>query len=387
MKILIIGNGFDLAHGLPTTYDDFLNFIEKLKDCYGSWNYNTYSEDINVSSEVFNYLKENFSLDNRKRKAEFKEVLELCRENVWIKYFLKKREALGKGWIDFENEICNVIKALDYKKKCIIKQEFYKEYSLEENKYYDDLLSKFSNSTSIYMSSISIVKEFDTKIKNKLEEDLKKLIRCLEIYLSDCVGNIFVDKRIPEIEDIEFDKVISFNYTNTYERLYNVSRTKRAQIDYIHGNAESKREILLNNMVLGIDEYLPDSEKNSNLDFITFKKYYQRIDKNSQCEYKTWINQKFIAKFPDIKKDTIEVTILGHSLDVTDKDILSEIINNENVSKVTIYHHKREIKGDHITNLVKVIGQDTLNKYYFGNSKKIFLKLLQNSKADVSVTV
>lgn len=25
MNILIIGNGFDLAHGLPTSYDDFLN--------------------------------------------------------------------------------------------------------------------------------------------------------------------------------------------------------------------------------------------------------------------------------------------------------------------------------------------------------------------------
>jgi hypothetical protein len=28
MKILVIGNGFDLAHGLPTRYDDFMNFLE-----------------------------------------------------------------------------------------------------------------------------------------------------------------------------------------------------------------------------------------------------------------------------------------------------------------------------------------------------------------------
>mgnify|MGYP001109459362 CR=1 FL=1 len=26
MNILVIGNGFDLAHGLPTTYKDFLRF-------------------------------------------------------------------------------------------------------------------------------------------------------------------------------------------------------------------------------------------------------------------------------------------------------------------------------------------------------------------------
>lgn len=31
MKILVIGNGFDLEHCLPTTYMDFLNFISYVK--------------------------------------------------------------------------------------------------------------------------------------------------------------------------------------------------------------------------------------------------------------------------------------------------------------------------------------------------------------------
>lgn len=31
MNILLIGNGFDLAHRLPTTYKDFLLFIEVMK--------------------------------------------------------------------------------------------------------------------------------------------------------------------------------------------------------------------------------------------------------------------------------------------------------------------------------------------------------------------
>ena len=28
MNILVIGNGFDLAHGLKTSYEDFLNFTQ-----------------------------------------------------------------------------------------------------------------------------------------------------------------------------------------------------------------------------------------------------------------------------------------------------------------------------------------------------------------------
>ena len=31
MKILVIGNGFDLAHGLPTKYTDFMEFINVIK--------------------------------------------------------------------------------------------------------------------------------------------------------------------------------------------------------------------------------------------------------------------------------------------------------------------------------------------------------------------
>ena len=31
MNILVIGNGFDLAHGLPTKYTDFLEFIKVIK--------------------------------------------------------------------------------------------------------------------------------------------------------------------------------------------------------------------------------------------------------------------------------------------------------------------------------------------------------------------
>lgn len=36
MNILVIGNGFDLAHGLPTKYSDFLEFLKVIiKICDG----------------------------------------------------------------------------------------------------------------------------------------------------------------------------------------------------------------------------------------------------------------------------------------------------------------------------------------------------------------
>lgn len=47
MNILLIGNGFDLAHGLPTTYNDFLTFLE-----YINSDSSTSSLKINPELEV-----------------------------------------------------------------------------------------------------------------------------------------------------------------------------------------------------------------------------------------------------------------------------------------------------------------------------------------------
>lgn len=53
------------------------------------------------------------------------------------------------------------------------------------------------------------------------------------------------------------------------------------------------------------------------------------------------------------------IYFFGHSLDVTDKDILQDLILNDNV-KTTIFYYNKEIMGQQIANIVKVIGQDEL---------------------------
>lgn len=42
-------------------------------------------------------------------------------------------------------------------------------------------------------------------------------------------------------------------------------------------------------MVLGIDEYLGKKRRNKDIKFIAFKKYYQKICKQTGCEYKKWV--------------------------------------------------------------------------------------------------
>ena len=55
-------------------------------------------------------------------------------------------------------------------------------------------------------------------------------------------------------------KIVCFNYTDTLERVYKYCRTE--DIDYIHGKAVIDNTIETNNMVLGIDEFLPVDRQN-----------------------------------------------------------------------------------------------------------------------------
>lgn len=69
--------------------------------------------------------------------------------------------------------------------------------------------------------------------------------------------------------------------------------------------------------------------------------------------------------------------IFGHSLDVTDRDILRDLILNDNVS-TTIFYHNKENMGKQITNLVKVVEVNELIGRTGGSTRTIKFKLQKN---------
>ena len=50
MNILVIGNGFDLAHHMPTQYSDFLDFVKAFNDQSKS-DYSSFIEKIREKDE------------------------------------------------------------------------------------------------------------------------------------------------------------------------------------------------------------------------------------------------------------------------------------------------------------------------------------------------
>lgn len=385
MNILIIGNGFDLAHGLPTKYEHFLKFTkayEKYRPiCVPGRSVKTEWEV--ASDEDKEFLLYFANLCDQKKKL-FAELGKLISQNLWLEHFYVVE--IEEGWIDFESEISKIIQTLDEVRIKTTQEIRDGKRCGQLTGYQMDVLDGFLGETSAIFTLKTI-----TDLKDKLLNDLNRLIRCLEIYLADFIGKIEILKFLPDIKALPYlDKVLSFNYTNTHKRLY--AKNPRTEYDYIHGKAKLENTIVSNNMVLGIDEYLEGKEKDENIEFIEFKKFFQRIHKETGYLSRNWSDEIRADKeiyeitgywkegnkdvFQKEKVSSHKVFVFGHSLDITDKDVLRDFILNDNVQTTIFYTNKKDY-GRKIANLVKVIGQNELIKRTGGVTKTITFKKIQ----------
>lgn len=411
MNVLLIGNGFDLAHGLPTTYRDFLNFCDSVVTISETTDYafallllQGICEKWNPPSSIRTQLQgalfcrdniHHSDLQNSAALNTVNDVYSHIHDNLWFHYFKKRLSFLGYNWIDFEKEISYVIQMLETVQITLDEHSDLRRLSKKDKVALEAISEDFGKNCY----SLCGDKETLVSTRNTLSNDLDRLTHALELYLSAFVNAI----NIPEADictDIPHnpDKVLSFNYTNTHERILNLH--SNAEYCYIHGKASNTNTTESCNMVLGIDEYLDDDRKNSDLEFLHFKKFYQRLYKSTDSTYLTWFdtikieysdyieeskyalsNNTTVAGIsiprhllkPRLKMHTLY--IFGHSLDVTDGDVLRQFICNDNVQTKIYYHRKHEhdksVLGQLIHNLVRIIGQDELIRRTGGSHKTI----------------
>ncbi len=394
--ILVLGNGFDIAHGLPTSYIDFIRFeltIQEILNCHSDSSIDVILENSNVCNGVKKVIK-GYTTNVSKTRTQIGNLYmqrdmwkELLVNNYWLRHF-ENCKTIGEGWIDFESEMEEVLCKIDTIAKSNEYDKVINPAILIEGDLEDVVL---------YMNSLKehvVIK----RILEILKLDLDKVRRALEIYLSDYVESIPITNKVGIFDYVKPTKVISFNYTKTYEKTYGQDLDD-VDYTYIHGTADSRRDASCNDMVLGVDEYLADQERNTNLLCVDFKKYYQRLAYRCSRNAEIWANSLLIddeavdAAREFIFNDSInlemidhhgavgvneykdlylnrqrkfdeetgknEIIIFGHSLGVSDKDILRMLVLHSNVH-TTIYYHSIDAYRSMIKNMIKVIGYDEI---------------------------
>lgn len=364
-NVLLVGNGFDLAHGLPTKYGDFLCLIKNwvfFLDYYNSKKIP--NNDYLLKKYLVNI--DSVNVDN------IKELNEIIQKNSWINYF-KKCEAEVDGWIDFEKEIIPVIDFFDFLFQCdvsvnssydtveLVKGSFPTAQMLRIAKLWD----KYVN---VSITTVTINTNYSSKqygiLKKKMMEELRRefdeFVRAFEIYLLEFVDKIENINPIQQIAKLNITSVVSFNYTLT-ESLY---RIEPERVHHIHGMIRKNGDLHPNNMVLGINEQLEQK-----MDFIYFVKYFQRIQKATGTYYKELIAQRTWGK--NVLTDKYTLYVYGHSLDETDEDILKYLIGDINrqgifvlkPEKVCIFYYDIDDYEQKVINLIKLYGRNIVETY------------------------
>ena len=396
-KILIIGNGFDLAHKLPTTYRDFLDFCRLYSDFtenkesvskISETEFNKLAEhkqnagELNsVNRHLMNALKIILTGTAHKMNTAFSNVetefRQLIQNNCWLAYFEYKKEQLGGNWIDFETEISKVLHSFQSAVQNIAESPgpyarfgsdypdpyFLFKYYFPEDMNEADLFAAFPN----WLCEDKAPRF----INEELTAHLDRLIRALEIYLSVIVANIRPEKvrmQLPEITQNSFDYVLSFNYTDTFRRFYPHANIRFC---FIHGKAEAGHNRQTCDLVLGIHDHPQEEGPQEFTDAVLpFKKFYQRIYKGTDDDYLDWLD--YIHAMKDRQ---FELHIFGHSLDITDKEVLSAFLLNDNVRTKIYYYRKSENDktemGRQIRNLIRIIGAEELIRKTGGSGRTI----------------
>ena len=118
-----------------------------------------------------------------------------------------------------------------------------------------------------------------------------------------------------------------------------------------------------NGIVLGINDDNRDELEYMDAQLIRFRKYYQRALKETFYSVSDFLSD-------DVK---YKVSIVGHSIDKTDRDILVELIGHPRTT-TTIYYHNEETHQQQIINLITLVGKRKFEEWY--NSNKVCFKYL-----------
>lgn len=350
MKILVLGNGFDVDHGLPTSYREFLHFCLYITQDKGTRGAN-YEKLTTAQKQYVTLLDKNKKLKDR--------FLELLENNNLFWYFSIQLDRQGKNWIDLEREIKSIVHDLR-----AIEEEYdasnHFQYSAESEHKIHDLIEKLGikNVDSGKIDEVSL-----DYIHETLCNSLNGFSKALELYIVNFINTTTIKGVSPDIVEFDATNIITFNYSNTYERVYSGAHW-REEIEHIHGSAQDNNAEETN-VILGITTPAEKQDKNR---YVEFEKYFQRITKRTGSRYKEWL-----MSVPDGAK-TIEIMFFGHSLDASDSDIINDLVSNPNTT-ITICYHSEKSQKDIVANLIEIIGKQKLIEYVSGRKPKIsFIK-------------
>lgn len=373
--IIILGNGFDLAHGLKTGYKDYVRamLIDSLSlkaGFYGIYQDSPFklSRSINNSGLGLGELEQFDKKENRKLCELYNSLLELSKddESRFIGRIIEDFES--KGWVDLEETFFSILKesitedGIDRDRIKVLNKQM-EELGLSLCQY----LGKITETAGTEQSQ-----EIQTHFEEIAKRSINRAIDILNRNKNELISRRTLEGRSVTRYDIDalFSSaakelssitVLTFNYTDTCEVLYKdaltievkdieaISQARRVEPSlsgwikdditptFIHIHGSLKEE----DIVLGYGDETTDKfreleDANDNELTKYFKSFYYMQ------------NPRYRQFFEVLERGPFRLHLMGHSCGLSDRVLLSSIFNHPNLEDVRIYYHdKREGPSDY----------------------------------------
>ncbi len=312
-KMVIIGNGFDRYHGLRTSYADYAQFL------------NT------NNPELFTKFLEFYGFSD-----------------------IPSDEECNSLWADFENDLAKLDGATVL--------EYYSDYIASSNsaEFRDRDWGAFAIEIEMFVTDLT------DNIANSFKQFINHVIHLPEERL-----------RVNKLHLSPEHQYLSFNYTNTLERYYQIPQQ---QIRYLHGKVMNSEDRLILGHGINPDNFLPKEEQqpiglneeeierwqeymNDKFDH-SFDLGEQQLHSYYQSTFKH--TAKIIADnadFFDNLTETNEVLVIGHSLEEPDLPYFQKIVDGTNTqTNWTVTYFDKADKDNHRHTLMGLgVADDRIN--------------------------
>ncbi|PSL26437.1 AbiH family protein [Chitinophaga ginsengisoli] len=329
-RLILIGNGFDLAHNLNTSYNSFL--LGHLKHSFSglqptkSYQSGLFDIGIPIHGRGFDFdslidhcYKENTLADLLENKVRIKgfayprDVYTVSlKSSFWL--HLAKQCSLAT-WVEIENEYYSQLKN-------IISPPMHRSGKGESIKKLNDSMGEITSALEAYLYRLPKPLRTD-----KYSDLFSQSINLEEIPEMSAVGGTIEPSRT---------LILNFNYTSTPEiYLDNIRNSGNFSINYIHGELQKPS----NPIVFGFGDEVDSHYKNIENSGIN-----GCFDHLKSFWYTRTKNYHDLIKF--IGQDAYQVFTLGHSCGLSDRTMLKMIFEHKNCAAIKIFYHGNTTKNN-----------------------------------------
>lgn len=397
-RIIIVGNGFDLAHGLKTKYEDFINWYwdkwgQRLRSC-GVKSISDGLCSFVLKDEVglagwylvwsYHYGVYPANLTDRQLLEQAKKDDKVCDYKMHSTFFSKICNSIEtKGWVDIEADYYTMLTECKGDKVKLVRlnndfafiQDLLVEYlnEIQEKKVDEELVCEDIKNAIISPIlkkdiAVSSVGEWWGFVEDRFKKDSFGLLSILIPYVDASYIHIiredienFCSKNLEKVvmrkeEPLRWpdyflvpDRVmlLNFNYTKTAD-LY-LPKYPRFICNHIHGELAKPESVIFGYGDESDDEYKRLQKINDN-------EYLRHIKTNRYLEtphYRDLLS--FIDSAP------FQVCIMGHSCGLSDKTLLNTLFEHKNCVSIKPYYYVNEQGKDNYLDIVQNISRNFTN--------------------------